>query len=125
MALLFNAVERINPQTKEKKWYASPKISGKRTLKEISEDLSDVSSLSSGDVKSVISNMVDQIPKWLIEGYSVRLDGFGTFRVSFSSSGVATKAEVTANNITDLRIIFDADDAIKERIQKTKVTPAE
>jgi len=123
MALHFNVVERMNPQTKEKKWYASPLTSGKRNLKEISQDISDVSSLSAGDVLNVVTNMVEQLPKWLMEGYSVKLDGFGTFRVSFSSNGGATKEEITANNITDLRIIFDPDDAIKERIQKTKVTP--
>jgi len=50
MALQFNAVEKMNPQTKEKKWYASPKLTGKRTLKDFSKDLSSLSSLSAGDV---------------------------------------------------------------------------
>jgi predicted histone-like DNA-binding protein len=125
MALQFNPVERPNPQTKEKKWYASPKQTGKRDLKSISKDLSELSSLSAGDVQNVIANLIDQLPKWLMEGISVKLDGFGSFRISFSSEGVATKDEVTANQITDLRVIFDADDLIKERIQKTKVVPAE
>jgi len=71
----------------------------------------------------VIVNLIDELPKWLMEGDSVKLDGFGSFRLSFSSDGVATKDEVTANQITDIRIIFDADDAIKERIAKTRVVP--
>jgi len=124
MALQFNAVERPNPITKEKKWYASPKQTGKRDLKSMSKDLADVSSLSAGDVQNVIVNLVDQLPKWLMEGISVKLDGFGSFRLSFSSDGVATKDEVTANQIKDVRIIFDADDNIKDRIQKTKINPA-
>ena len=124
MALQFNAVERQNPINKEKKWYASPKQTGKRDLKGISKDLSELSSLSAGDVQNVIVNLIDQLPKWLMEGISVKLDGFGSFRLSFSSDGVVTKEEVTANLIKDLRIIFDADDSIKDRIQKTKVNPA-
>jgi len=124
MALQFNAVERPNPITKEKKWYASPKQTGKRDLKSMSKDLADVSSLSAGDVQNVIVNLVDQLPKWLMEGISVKLDGFGSFRLSFSSDGVATKDEVTANQIKDVRIIFDADDNIKDRIQKTKINPS-
>lgn len=124
MALQFNAVERQNPINKEKKWYASPKQTGKRDLKSISKDLSELSSLSAGDVQNVIVNLIDQLPKWLMEGISVKLDGFGSFRLSFSSDGVVTKEEVTANLIKDLRIIFDADDSIKDRIQKTKVNPA-
>lgn len=123
MALQFNAVERPNPLTKEKKWYASPKQTGKRDLKSISKDLSELSSLSAGDVQNVIVNLIDQLPKWLMEGISIKLDGFGSFRLSFSSDGVNTKEEVTANLIKDLRIIFDADDNIKDRIQKTKVNP--
>jgi predicted histone-like DNA-binding protein len=123
MALQFNAVERPNPQTKEKKWYASAKLTGKRTLKDLSQDLSEVSSLSAGDVQNVIANLIDQLPKWLMEGDSVKLDGFGSFRLSLSSTGVATKEEVTANNIKDIYILFDPDEEIKGRIRKTKVNP--
>lgn len=124
MALQLNAVERPNPQTKEKKWYASPKLTGKRTLKDLSQDLSDVSSLSAGDVQNVIANLIEQMPKWLMEGDSVKLDGFGTFRLSFSSEGVATKEEVTASQIKDIYILFEPDEEIKERVRKTKVNPA-
>lgn len=124
MALQFNVIERQNPITKEKKWYATSRQTGKRDLRSISKDLSDVSSLSAGDVQNVIVNLIDQLPKWLMEGISVRLDGFGSFRLSFSSDGAASKEEVTANLITDVRIIFEADNNIKERIQHTRINPA-
>jgi predicted histone-like DNA-binding protein len=123
MALQFNPVQRPNPLTKEKKWYASPKQTGNRDLKGISKDLSELSSLSAGDVQNVIVNLIDQLPKWLMEGISVKLDGFGSFRLSFSSEGVTDKEEVTANLIKEIHILFDADTTIKERIQKTKVNP--
>ena len=123
MALQFNVVERPNPQTKEKKWYASPKLTGNRDLKNLSKDLSEVSSLSAGDVQNVISNLIDQLPKWLMEGDSVKLDVFGSFRLSFSSKGEAVKEDVTADSIKDIYILFEPDVAIKERINKTKVHP--
>ena len=123
MALQYNAVERMNPQTKEKKWYAGPKLTGKRGLKDLSKDLADLSSLSPGDVQNVISNLINELPKWLMEGNSIKLDGFGTFRLSFSSDGVAKKEEVSAKLIKDIRILFDADDEIKERVNKTQVKP--
>ncbi|HEY4789371.1 MAG TPA: HU family DNA-binding protein [Bacteroidales bacterium] len=124
MALQFNPVERTNPITKVKKWYAAPRQTGRRDLKSMSRDLADTSSLSAGDVQNVIANLIDQMPKWLMEGISVRLDGFGSFRLSFSSDGVATKDAVTANQIKDIRLIFEADNKIKTRIQDTKVNPA-
>lgn len=125
MSLQFNVVERPNPQTKEKKWYASPRLSGKRDLKSLSRDLSEVSLLSVGDVQNVIINLIDHLPGWLMEGHSVKLDGLGTFRLSFSSKGVSSKDEVTASNIKDIYILFEADEEIKKRIKETKVVPVE
>ena len=124
MALHFNVIERPNPLTKEKKWYASPRLTGSRDLKSLSKDLSEVSSLSAGDVQNVIANLIDQLPKWLMEGYSVKLDGFGSFRLSFSSEGEAVKDDVTADSIKDVYVLFEPDVAIKERVSKTKVNPA-
>ena len=123
MALQFNVVERPNPLTKEKKWYATPRLTGKRDLKSLSKDLAEVSSLSAGDVHNVIVNLIDQLPKWLMEGNSVKLDGFGSFRLSFTSTGEVLKEDVTADSIDDIHIIFDPDVAIKERVNKTKVNP--
>jgi len=125
MSLLFNVVEKPNPQTREKKWYATPKLTGKRDLHDLSQDIAQVSSLSQGDVYNVIVNLCEQLPKWLMEGDSVKLDGFGSFRISFSSNGEVNKDDVTANSIKDIYVLFDADVAIKEKVQKTKVKPAE
>ena len=124
MALQFNAIQRMNPITKVIKWYAVSRLTGKRGLKDLSKDLAEVSSLSAGDVQNVIVNLCEQLPKWLMQGNSVKLDGLGTFRLSFSSDGVETKEEVTANLIKDIRIIFEPDDLIKERIAKTQINPA-
>jgi predicted histone-like DNA-binding protein len=124
MALQFNVVEKANPITKIKKWYATARLTGKRNLKSFSKDLSEVSSLSAGDVLNVIMNLIEQLPKWLMEGDSVKLDGFGTFRLSFSSEGMASKDAVTASTIKEIHIIFEPDPLIKERIQQTKVNPA-
>jgi len=121
MALQFNVIEKVNPLTREKKWYATPRLTGSRDLKNLSKDLSEVSSLSAGDVQNVIVNLIDQLPKWLMEGYSVKLDGFGSFRLSFSSEGEIVKDDVSADSIKDIYILFVPDVAIKERINKTKV----
>ncbi|MGD9995144.1 MAG: HU family DNA-binding protein [Salinivirgaceae bacterium] len=124
MALQFNVIERMNPLTKEKKWYASTRTTGKRDLKHLSKDLAEVSSLSAGDVQNVIANLIEQIPKWLMEGISVKLDGLGTFRLSLSSEAAATREEVTANSIKDIYVIFEPDKEIREKVKKTKVNPA-
>ena len=124
MSLQYNVVEKTNPITKERKWYATTRLTGKRDLKSLSKDLSEVSSLSAGDVQNVIANLIDQLPKWLMEGNSVKLDGFGSFRLSFSSEGEAVKEDVTADSIKDVYVLFEPDVAIKDRVSKTKVNPA-
>jgi predicted histone-like DNA-binding protein len=124
MSLQFNAVQRRNPQNKVIKWYAASRLTGKRGLKDLSKDLAEVSSLSAGDVQNVIANLIEQLPKWLMQGNSVKLDGFGTFRLSFSSEGVETEEEVNAGLITDIRIIFEPDEEIKSRIAKTQINPS-
>ena len=123
MSLQFNVVEKTNPITKERKWYATTRLTGKRDLKSLSKDLSEVSSLSAGDVYNVIVNLIDLLPKWLMEGNSVKLDGFGSFRLSFTSTGEVLKEDVNANSIKDIHVIFEADVAIKDRVNKTKVHP--
>lgn len=124
MALQYNVVRKIHPLTKAFKWYASTKHSGKRELDDLSKDIAEVSSFSAGDIHRVIKKLIELLPKWLMEGDSVKLDGFGSFRLSFSSKGVTSKEEVTANLITDIHIIFEPDEAIKERISKTLVIPS-
>jgi len=124
MALQFNVVERQKPQTKEKKWYASTKLTGTHNLQDLSKEISQVSSLSAGDVYNVIVNLCDVLPKLLMDGNSLKMDGFGSFRLSFSSEGSANKEDVTAGSIKDIYILFEPDNAIKERVQKTKVNPA-
>ena len=124
MALQFNVVEKYNPQTKDKKWYASPKQTGKHDLQDLSKEISQMSSLSQGDVYNTIMNLCEVLPKLLMEGNSVKLEGFGTFRLSFSSEGSVNKDDITANSIKDVYILFNPDEAIKEKVSHTKINPA-
>jgi len=58
-----------------------------------------------------------------MEGNSVKMDGTGSFRLSFSSDGETIKEDVIADNIKDVHILFEPDVAIKDRINKIKVHP--
>lgn len=74
-----------------KKWYATPIKSGTITQKNLAQQISGRSSLTSGDVNNVIQNLLELLPQELIKGNSVQLGDFGTFRLSFSSDGVIQK----------------------------------
>jgi nucleoid DNA-binding protein len=47
--------------------------------------------VSLGDVQSVLSNLMEVLPVFLKLGQSVNLEGFGTFRVSVTSEGTASR----------------------------------
>ena len=72
--------------------------------KQLAEDLHDNSSLSAGDVLSVLK----QLPK---AGRTVTIRGLGTFYPALSSEGCETPEECTPNKVRLTRICFRADTA--------------
>lgn len=112
----YKLIERRNPANPEAapKWYASPQLSGKTTQASISKEIAGRSSLTKGDVSNVIMNLIDELPASLLEGNSVKLDGFGTFRISFSSEGAATQAKFNTSMINKAKIIFSPSSELKK-----------
>ena len=120
--LKYKLGERGNPSDKEasKKIYAKPVKTGTKTVSSLSSDIADISSLSRGDINDVITNLVERVPKNLLEGNSVSLGELGTLRVSFSSEGVDTESEFHTSKIKGLKIIFTLEKLIKEELKKAK-----
>ena len=63
-------------------------------------------------------NMVDEIPRYLIEGYSVNLNNFGTLRLSLSSEGVMAPDQFTSGNIKNMRVVFTPSPEFKNALKK-------
>ena len=76
-------------------------VGGVNTEK-IAQEIAEYSSLSTGDVKNSIDNLVTVLTKHLQSSEVVTLDGFGTFRLAMKSrgKGVKTKEEVSAAKAT-------------------------
>ena len=85
-------IERRKPGTKTGpgKFYASPVNVGKKNLRDIAHDIAGRSSLTRGDIENVLSNVMDCLPHYLRDGFSVQLGEFGTMRLTLSSEGAAT-----------------------------------
>jgi len=112
----YRLIPRENPQDRggEKKFYAVPVHNGKITKKQIAEDLVLASSLSRGDISSVIENLLDAIPKYLLKGHSVQLGELGTLRISFSSEGAVDAGSFHVGMIRGRKIIFTPGPAFKK-----------
>lgn len=118
--LKYKLVERGNPsdKTAAKKFYARPVKTGTKTVASLSTDIADISSLSRGDVNSVITNLVERIPKELLEGRSVSLGELGTLRIGFSSEGVDSEKDFHTSKIKGLKVIFTPGKLIKDELPK-------
>ena len=116
----YKLVQRGKPNdaSTPKKWYASPVNSGKIDQKGIAKEIAGRSSLTSGDVNNVISNFLDLLPNHLIDGKSVQLGDFGTFRISFSSEGVANQEEFNVSKIKGLKIFFTPSSDFKHQLEE-------
>ena len=109
--------ERANPQDRtKKKLYGTVFNLGPKTLHEISTDIAGRSSLTRGDIENVLSNFVDRVPTYLLDGFSVQMGEFGTIRISISSKGAAKAKEFNTDTIK-IRVIFTPGVAFKKRLK--------
>jgi predicted histone-like DNA-binding protein len=78
------------------------------TTKDLAHAIAKRSSLSPGDVRSLVEDFMDIVKEHLLDGKSVFLDDFGSFTITCraSGTGVKTKEEVNPNQITQLKVRF-------------------
>lgn len=108
-------VQKANPtDRKQVKYYANAVNAGTKDLKTVAKSISGRSSLTRGDIESVLSNFVDELPALLKDGFSIQLGEFGTLRLSLSSEGAETVAEFNTKTIATKVIFTPSTDLKKE-----------
>ena len=70
---------------------------GNVSLNDLSKEVAELSSLSTGDVKNTIDNLITVMTRHLQSGESVSLDGLGSFTLSLKSTG---KGSETADEVS-------------------------
>ncbi|AQY21692.1 HU family DNA-binding protein [Riemerella anatipestifer] len=118
----YKLVQKGKPGDAEapKKWYANPVKSGSVNQKSLAKEISGRSSLTAGDVNNVIQNLLDILPSKLVEGNSVQLGDFGTFRISFSSEGADTEQAFTTDKIKGIKVLFTPSTEFKKTLGDMK-----
>ncbi|HRQ21972.1 MAG TPA: HU family DNA-binding protein [Anaerolineales bacterium] len=116
MTVKFNVVERGNPSNPEapKKFYPSITASGRRTLRQLSERIAQISTVSSTDTVAVLEAFLTVIPEELTAGNIVELGDFGSFWLKASTEGAETPEEVRANYIISILPRFNAGKQFKK-----------
>jgi predicted histone-like DNA-binding protein len=104
MSIKFNVVMRGNPAKPEapKKYYPSIQSSGRMTLRELAEEASDRSTLSTADMMAAIESFLAIVPDALADGKVVELGDFGSFWLRSTSEGVERAEDVRGDHIRSL-----------------------
>ena len=103
-----------------KKYYAQAKSKGETTLRELSEKMSDMSSLSSADVFAVLEAMLKTIPEELLNGNIVKLGDFGSFYTVVTGKGSDKKDEFNKSLIDKVEIKFRPGKIVKNLLKNAK-----
>jgi predicted histone-like DNA-binding protein len=127
MSVLFNKVERANPQDRgaHKKWYPNVKTISQVSEKEVAKSIADETTLNPKEAEMAISQFEKILVRFLLDSHSVQLGDWGSFHLTCSSEGVDSKDEVKASNIKNLNIRFTPGKELKNALQNATFIPAE
>lgn len=122
MSVTYKRVFRLNPtkQDGSGKFHPQLIVWGKSaTLESLAVQMKENSSLTLGDIRSVLTNFVIAMRTELYNGHSVNIDGFGVFSLSATTLGSDTKDKCQADKIKSVRINFRASSAIRPNLDTT------
>lgn len=107
-AFTYSVVERKDPQNPEVpgKYYAQAQARGEAGIREMSQRIQQMCTVTRADVLAVLTALEDVIAESLSNGEIVRLGELCSLRVSLSSDGTDTKEEFHSRLITKKRILF-------------------
>jgi predicted histone-like DNA-binding protein len=116
MTVRFNTTPRKDPRNQESqpKYYATVRSTGRVDTYGIAKSINSMSTVSSVDTAAVLEAFLNVVPEQLADGKIVELGDFGTFRVSVSSEGTEQPENLTARNITDVRVLFSPGKRFKQ-----------
>jgi predicted histone-like DNA-binding protein len=120
--LEFNVIQRKDPrdQTAGAKFYATLKKVQTVDLEYIANELAGKSSISKGDVISIMTNLIDLVPKELASGRTINLGKLGTFWLNISSREYETADDVSPEAIKKVNVRFKPSASIKSLLGRLK-----
>jgi len=116
MSVKYNVVERGKPGDPDtpKKFYPSIQSSGRVTLRQLSQAVSQISTISTADTMAVLEALLTVIPQELSRGNIVELGDFGNFWLRTSTEGESTAEAVRSDQVVDVLPRFNAGKEFKK-----------
>lgn len=123
MAIPYKKIQRKDPRKTdaEKKFYPQLVTLGQSIdLDGIAHVMVEASSLSEGDILSVLKNFVKAMRTSLYNGQSVNIRDFGVFSLGARTKGTEKKEDCTVKNIELVRINFRASTSVRPSLTATR-----
>lgn len=124
MAIKVKAVERnVSFQKGVEKWayVLQADLYSKLSQAKVIEEAALRSGINKGAINAAWDAIGSVIKAWATEGHSVAIPGLGNLRFGLRSTSVANVNKVGTDLITSRRIIFVANQEIKDELQKTSI----
>jgi predicted histone-like DNA-binding protein len=121
----YHLIQRAQPGIRgggEKKFYATITDRERITLKELSEEIADGSTLTPTDVNAVLISLSRKIPLHLLKGNIIDLGDMGSLTVNIRSAGVADENEFDQTLIKGLNILFRPTPDMKKSLKTASYT---
>jgi predicted histone-like DNA-binding protein len=120
MPVNISVTTRRDPRDRnsEPRYHATVRSKGRINTTRIADEISKISSVSSLHAAEVLKAFMSVVPDRLADGHIVKLDDFGTFRVSVSSIGVQDPRDVTPQNVTEVHIVFHPGERLVKRLNE-------
>lgn len=126
MAINYSVKKKVYKSGEEFKelYFAVPKAIQSRgdgvDERDLALEMERISSLSAGDVLSVLELLSGRIARHLRDGRTVNIHGLGTFFVGISSEGVSSPHECTAEKVKVTRVCYKADKELSNSVKQAK-----
>lgn len=119
MTLTYRLIQKANPRDLEapKKYYASSVTRSTVSLRDLSKEIAEISTVSTVDTMAVIESLLQIIPRHVAQGDIVKLGDFGSFSVRLSSDGAATEEEFSSGMIKGLNLHFRPGKLVKDQLE--------
>lgn len=83
------------------------------TMRKIAQRMERVGALSAQDAIHTIENFIIELRNELIEGNKVKVDGLGTFHITFCTKGTEEEKDCTVKKINRVNVRFKVDNSLR------------
>jgi len=115
----YSVVGRVNPSDREsgeKKFYAQSQARGEMGIREISERIHQMCTVTRADVMAVLTALEEIVSEGLQGGEIVRLGELGSLQLSLSGGGAETEELYNDSLIERVRVLFRPGTIMQEAI---------